>query len=159
MACPIPLSVKGQCEFWPACTQLAEKSLIISAQPGSIEPIPNIPGLKPASFVLSPLLPVVASATTGISFAEGGSLKGLAGSPIYLFAHRGKANHAVLGYMWSVIIVCLGIVALAVGQPYAVWYPCILLGTCIPGVMNPDILGQYRQAEQRLLEASALRGP
>lgn len=79
-----------------------------------------------------------------------------------VLVHRGKAKRIVLGLMCSVIIVCLGIVALTLAQPYAVWYPCLLLsllGTCIPGGLFPVILARYRQPEQRLLEAGDLRGP
>ena len=108
--------------------------------------------------------------TAGWIGAIGGTALGLIGGAIGcmgVLVHRGKAKRIVMGLMCSVAIVCLGIltlgiVALVMGQPYAVWYPCLLmgfLGTCIPAVLIPVILARYRQAEQRLLEAGALRGP
>jgi predicted benzoate:H+ symporter BenE len=108
--------------------------------------------------------------TAGWIGAIGGTAIGLVGGAIGcmgVLVHRGKAKRIVLSLMCSVIIVCLGIlalgiVALTLAQPYAVWYPCLLLGllgTCIPGGLFPVILARYRHAEQRLLEAGALRGP
>ncbi|MDG2201295.1 MAG: hypothetical protein P8K80_08960 [Phycisphaerales bacterium] len=108
--------------------------------------------------------------TAGWIGAIGGTAMGLVGGVLGcmgVLVHRGKAKRFVLGLMCSVIIVCLGIlalgiVALTLGQPYAVWYPCLLmgfLGSCIPGFLLPVFLARYRQAEQRLLEAGALRGP
>jgi len=108
--------------------------------------------------------------TAGWIGAIGGTTIGLVGAAIGcmgVLVHRGKAKRIVLGLMCSMVIVCLGIlalgiVALTLGQPYAVWYPCLLLGligSFVPGCLVPVILAQYRHAERRQLEASSLRGP
>lgn len=91
----------------------------------------------------------------------GGVLGGLAG----VLAPRGQGRRLVLGLMSAIVVVAaavllVGIVAVILGQPYAVWYPCLLfgvIGTGVFGVLIPVIRKRYRHAEQRLLEAQSLR--
>jgi hypothetical protein len=92
--------------------------------------------------------------TAGWIGAIGGSLLGIAGALIgglgSLFVYRGKGKRTVLGLMCFLVAACigvftLGIVALVLGQPYAVWYPCLLLGlvgTIVPGCLIPLILAR-----------------
>ena len=59
------------------------------------------------------------------------------------------------------LLIITGLYALLLaGQPWQVWYPLVLLGglgTLATGVLLPVTRRVYRQAEQRKLEASALR--
>lgn len=102
----------------------------------------------------------------GIGGSALGILGGLIGVVCGVLAPRGKGRLFVLGLIGAVVIISLmilivGLVALFSGQPYMVWYPCLLigvLGTLIPGGLIPVIRMVYRQAEQRQLEARSLRG-
>lgn len=55
-----------------------------------------------------------------------------------------------------------GIVAVVLGQPYAVWYPLVLLGfipTVVLASIFPAVRMRYAQADQRKLDAQEiLRG-
>ena len=95
-----------------------------------------------------------------------GIMGGLIGTLAGIFAPRGKGRALILGLMGVVFIVCvgiliLGVVALILVQPYAVWYPCLLIGfigTVVVGSLIPVVHMAYRQAEQRQLDAQSLRG-
>lgn len=90
--------------------------------------------------------------------AVGGSGLGvLAG----LFAAKGKAKGLVFGFNTlcfaaSFTLLCLAIVALSMGQPYAIWYALML-----PGLLGSFLFGgaywllaqRYRQAELRQMTA------
>jgi hypothetical protein len=85
----------------------------------------------------------------------GGLLGGVAG----VLAPKGRAKGFVLG-LWvvslaaSALLLIAGIVALAFGQPYGVWY-----GLLLPGVLGLSVLGgllrvvvqRYQEAERRRL--------
>jgi len=90
-----------------------------------------------------------------------GTLLGLAGgiegTLAGLCAPRGKYKTLVMGFHFTIMGVCCllltaGIVALATGQPYGVWY-----GLGLPGLGGLVVLGpltlvihmRYRQAELR----------
>ena len=89
---------------------------------------------------------------------------GIEGTLAGLLAPRGKLKALVLGVHFTIIAICfvllvLGIVALATGQPYGVWYGLGLpglLGVVIVGVLTPVILRGYLQAELRKSMASDL---
>ena len=73
--------------------------------------------------------------------AVGGSIVGLWGALIGLLASRGKARGFVLGSSKLLLacgVVCLlgGIVALATDQPYAVYYPLLLIGIILVFVLG-----------------------
>jgi MFS family permease len=100
-----------------------------------------------------------------IAGTANGLLGGLIGTLAGVFAPRGKLRRLVL----ALVLFCLiagvaslsaGLFALAVHQPYAVWYPLILIGamdTLLFGVVTPVIRRAYRQAEARRLDAEELR--
>ena len=102
----------------------------------------------------------------GIGGSALGILGGVFGVVCGLLAPRGKGRLFVLGMMSTVVIIAcavviVGLVALFLGQPYAVWYPLLLMGVLgggIFGAMIPVIRNVYRHAEQRQLDAQALRG-
>jgi hypothetical protein len=94
-----------------------------------------------------------------------GVLGGVIGTLAGIFAPRGKLKWLVFGSMVlallaGVVSLAVGIVALCAQQPYAVWYPLILVGgilTLAPGGLTPVVYRAYRQAGARRLEAAELR--
>lgn len=98
-----------------------------------------------------------------------GSLCGLAGALVgvacWLLIPRGRARRLVLGFMALMALIGIGllaggIVAIAGGQPYAVWYPLLLIGALNAGLfggMMPMIAARYRQAERMRLQGEELR--
>ena len=109
------------------------------------------------------------AATSGLIGAIGGGFFGLFGSvvgPVMgICAPKGKAKAFVLvslivGAAIGVATLIAGIAALAMKQPYHVWYPLMLIGgfgSVVPGVLLPIARLRYRQAEQRRMDASAIR--
>ncbi len=107
----------------------------------------------------------VAGMIGGIGGGGLGSLCGLLGALAGWLAPQGKGKALVLGGFGLMILIgvaslCVGIVALTLGQPYHVWYPLCLIGfilSLVPGILLPVIRMRYRQAEARRLEAEQLR--
>lgn len=101
--------------------------------------------------------------------AIGGSVLGLIGAGIGVaaatLAPRGRGRKAVMGVMIAAIVagaglLIAGIVAVSLGQPYAVWYPLVLTGfiaTTVMGSLLPVVRVRYREAEQRRVDAAQLR--
>ena len=107
---------------------------------------------------------------TGIMIgAFGGAGVGLLGGAIgvagSLLVPKGKGRGFVLGMLMTGMIcgiICLlvGITALILGQPYAIWYPLVMLGAVPAAVMGgllPAIRKRYAEAEQRRMDADDLR--
>jgi uncharacterized membrane protein len=98
-----------------------------------------------------------------------GSAAGLVGAllgvALGLLAPRGKGKTAVLalqigGGAVGAALLAAGLAALALGQPYHVWYPLLLVGVITDAVLLgllPVTFGAYRAAEARRLAASHLR--
>jgi hypothetical protein len=95
----------------------------------------------------------------------GGSLVGLWGALAGTLAPRGKGRGLVLGG-FGVFFVCglaslgLGVAALASGQPYGIWYPPLMVGIVLSGVIGgllPAVRKRYAEAEARRLEAEGIR--
>lgn len=101
----------------------------------------------------------------GIGGAAVGVLGGCLGAAAGVLAPKGKGRGFVLGTMMAcaVLGVCLliaGIFAVSTGQPYGVWYPLVLLGAIMTGVLGgliPVVRKRYAEAEQRRLDADDLR--
>jgi membrane protein implicated in regulation of membrane protease activity len=54
----------------------------------------------------------------------------------------------------------VGLAALIARQPYAIWYPFLLFGvicTVVMGPLYPVVRRRYEDAEQRRIDAEALR--
>jgi len=93
-----------------------------------------------------------------------GVLGGLEGTLVGLFAPKGKQKQLVLGVHFGIMGVCcvllvVGVVALATGQPYGVWYGLGfpgLLGLVILGSLTPLIRKRYAEAELRKSMAADL---
>ena len=94
-----------------------------------------------------------------------GGLGGLIGTLAGIYAPRGRLRRTVLGLMSAAVVVGVifligGVIALIDHQPYAVWYPLLLLGiisTAVLGGLLPMVKSRYREAENRRLDAESLR--
>lgn len=101
----------------------------------------------------------------GIGGSAVGVMGGVIGTLAGVFAPQGKYRSLVLGLMWAMVVVgaaslVAGVVALVDQQPYAIWYPLLLLGLLsvfLFGFLIPGVRLRYRQAEQRRVEAEGLR--
>src|SRR5882672_6925304 len=101
----------------------------------------------------------------GIAGSILGIVGGLAGTLAGILAPRGKARRFIMTTFscmiaLGVVALAAGIVAVILGQPYAVWYPLVLLGgimSIVAGSIMPALRLRYRQAEARRLEAEELR--
>jgi uncharacterized membrane protein len=90
-----------------------------------------------------------------------GCLAGLWGGLVGFLAPKGKAKPFIIGSLVvllvvSVCLLILGIVALASGQPYGVWYGfglAGLIGVIVLGANAPTVIMAYRRAEARKISA------
>lgn len=101
--------------------------------------------------------------------AIGGAVVGLLGAFFGGFgswaAQRGKFRGPILGGMavcgvLGIISLIIGLVALAQGQPYGVWYPLSLIGFAAAACflcLLPVMRKRYSATESRRMEAHALR--
>ncbi|MBW3624022.1 MAG: hypothetical protein KY468_11495 [Armatimonadetes bacterium] len=95
----------------------------------------------------------------------GGMLLGVLGGLAGMLAPQGKGRAWILGgwlafFVFGVINLLVGLLALADRQPYAIWYPFLLIGlilTGVTGAMYPVLRRRYMEAEARRVEAAALR--
>jgi hypothetical protein len=94
-----------------------------------------------------------------------GVLGGIFGTLVGICAPKGKCKRAVYALTAflvaaGVMLLIGGVVALAGGQPYGVWYPLTLSGGILTLVIGLNFFGiraAYRRAEMRRLEAEELR--
>jgi len=107
-----------------------------------------------------------AGAVGGIMGAVlGGGFGGIVGGVGGTLAAMGKAKAFVIGMFItaigiSLIIVFVGLYALINGQPWHVWFAFLLPGmitSIIMGGLLPVVQKRYCQAEQRKLDAEAIR--
>lgn len=100
-----------------------------------------------------------------IAGGVGGSLGGLLGSLVGYCAPRGKSKRlvlAALGFFTALGLLQLGfgLVALAAGQPFGIWYPPTLCGaiyTVVMGGLFPMVRRRYEEAEGRRVDAEGIR--
>lgn len=93
-----------------------------------------------------------------------GVMGGIEGTLAGVCAPRGKCKTLVLGIHFAALGACsillvVGIIALATGQPYGVWYGLGfpgLLGLVILGSLTPVIRKRYTEAELRKSTAKDL---
>ena len=90
-----------------------------------------------------------------------GTWGGLAG----WLAPKGRARGLIYAF-WAVFMVlgaislALGLYALAVGQPYGIWYGPTLMGgltLVLMGALFPVVRKRYAEADARRMEAEAIR--
>jgi hypothetical protein len=95
----------------------------------------------------------------------GGSLIGMLGGLAGWLAPKGRGRTWIVGSLYialalGIVSLVLGLTALALRQPYGIWYPFLLLGaivTIVLGANLPVILKAYAAAEQRRIEAEGIR--
>jgi len=94
-----------------------------------------------------------------------GVLGGFFGAVGSWAAQRNKWRAPMLGSMTicgflGVVSLITGLVALATGQPYGIWYPLALIGlvssVCFIA-LQPILRKRYAEADSRRMEAHALR--
>lgn len=82
---------------------------------------------------------------------------GLYGALVGTLAPQGKCKRLILALHIALLgaslgLLAAGIVALAVKQPYGVWYSLLLpgcVGTIVLGSLTPVLLMRYRQADMQ----------
>lgn len=103
-------------------------------------------------------------AAVGVIYGAGfGGIGGGVGGPL---ASMGKARGLVVGifvagFVFGLALAATGLVALVLGQPWYVWFSFLLpglIGSLLFGMLTPIIRAQYDKAEQRKLDAAAIRG-
>ena len=90
-----------------------------------------------------------------------GGLLGVLGALVGVLAGTGRARRLVLGLLKFMIVasaaaLLLGGVALAMGQPYGVYYPLLLIGVIgvlVPAVLLGTLRKRYEQMELRRMSA------
>ena len=100
-----------------------------------------------------------------IAGGVGGSLGGILGALAGIFVPRGIGRSWILGAMYVFVAIgvaqlLFGTYAWIAGQPWGIWYGPLLCGfiyTAVIGPMIPMMKMRYRQAEERRMEAAALR--
>ena len=96
--------------------------------------------------------------TAGWIGAVAGSAVGLFGALIGTLASLGRGRRFVIGGLFALagvglVLGVIGLVALASGQPYAVWYPLLLLG-----VLDPVVALALLPSARRRFDAIAPSG-
>jgi hypothetical protein len=100
-----------------------------------------------------------------IAGGVGGSLMGGWGGLVGWLAPKGRARGFIYG-SWVVFMVlgaislAFGLYALAVGQPYGIWYGPTLTGGLtlfLMSVLFPVVRKRYAEADARRMEAEAIR--
>jgi len=94
-----------------------------------------------------------------------GVLGGIVGTLAGRFAPQGKGRGWLLGLMYLGLVfgvanLVIGVIAVTQHQPYAIWYPFVLLGailTLVFGLLLPMVKRVYAQVELRKMEADKLR--
>jgi hypothetical protein len=124
---------------------------------GPLRLVDDIPGADGASGSLD--------RSVGLIGGVAGALVGCLGALIGVLASRGRAKRFVTIAILSLAIggalaFGAGVVALSSSQPYAVYYPLLLIGflaTVIPLGLRPSIRRRYEEIELRRMRAHDLR--
>lgn len=97
----------------------------------------------------------------GLIGAIGGTVIGLWGALIGILASRGKARGFVLGSANALLVVGIaslvgGVAAVATAQPYAVYYPLLLIGIILVvvfGKLRGNLSARYEQLELQKMQS------
>jgi len=95
-----------------------------------------------------------------------GAIFGCLGGLIGTLAGLGRARRLVVVLMWAILVfgigsLLFGAVVLILGQPYGVYFPLLLLGVILSGVIGPQIpmvCRRYEQIELRRMAAMDATG-
>ncbi|MGH7950489.1 MAG: hypothetical protein ACREFE_01010, partial [Limisphaerales bacterium] len=90
--------------------------------------------------------------TSGLIGGIGGSIIGCFGALIGCLVGMGKARRFVLAMTklfigLGILLTIAGLIAVALKQPYAVWYPLLLLGVILTSVLSMNLRGIKRRYE------------
>jgi len=99
--------------------------------------------------------------SAGLIGGIGGGLLGLWGALIGFLSSRGKARSLVLGSANALLIIGIactiaGVFALASTQPFAVYYPLLLIGiivVAVIGKLRGTMSAQYEQLELKKMQS------
>ena len=99
--------------------------------------------------------------TGGLVGAAAGSAVGLLGAVIGTLCTLGRGRRFVMAGLLALgvsglALLAVGLVALALGQPYAVWYPLVLLGALDPVLafsLLPTARRRFEEIELRRMQA------
>ena len=99
--------------------------------------------------------------SAGLLGGIGGALIGLWGALIGVLASRGKARHFVLGSANALLVIGIaslvgGVAAVTTAQPYAVYYPLLLIGIILVvvfGKMRGNLSARYQQLELKKMQS------
>lgn len=99
--------------------------------------------------------------SAGVFGGVGGALIGLWGALIGVLSSRGKARHFVLGSANALLVIGIaslvgGVTAIASAQPYAVYYPLLLIGIILVivfGKMRGNLSARYEQLELKKMRS------
>jgi len=99
--------------------------------------------------------------SAGLTFGVLGALLGCLGGGVGLLASKGKARNVAFAMLRAMQVIGVGslvagIVAVCVGQPYAVYYPLILVGILCPALgfgLTPTLRKRYDEHEFRKMSA------
>lgn len=99
--------------------------------------------------------------SAGMLGGFGGAILGLWGALIGVLSARGKARGFVLGSAKVLLVIGVaslvaGVFALAMAQPYAVYYPLLLIGIILVGVLGTlrgKLSAQYEQLELKRMQS------
>jgi len=99
--------------------------------------------------------------SAGLLGAIGGALLGVWGALIGVLSSRGKARRFVLTSANAILIIGIaslvgGAVAFATGQPYAVYFPLLLIGIIVfvvIGKLRRDLSARYEQLELKKMQS------
>ena len=97
----------------------------------------------------------------GLLGGIGGALLGIWGALIGVLSSRGKARHFVLGSAKALFVIGIasvvgGVAAVATAQPYAVYYPLLLIGIILVfvfGKMRGNLSARYEQLEMKKMQS------
>jgi hypothetical protein len=95
--------------------------------------------------------------SAGLIGGAAGSAVGLFGALAGTLCSLGRGRHLVIGGLLALgssglALLAVGVAALALGQPYEVWYPLVLLG-----VLDPVLAFSLLPTARRRFEAAGLR--
>ena len=99
--------------------------------------------------------------SAGLLGGIGGALIGLWGALIGVLSSRGKARHFVLGSAKALLLIGIaslggGVAAIAAAQPYAVYFPLLLIGTilvAVTGKLRGTLSARYEQLELKRMQS------
>jgi hypothetical protein len=103
----------------------------------------------------------ISGRSAGLLSGIGGALIGLWGALIGILAARGKARHFVLGSANALLVIGIaslvgGVAALATAQPYAIYYPLLLIGIILVvvfGKLRGNLSARYEQLELKKMQS------